>query len=88
MISGRHCPRDTPVDDIGPLWIVMAIDKPGPCERDGRPYQRHYTKAAAMQEARRLSAACQGGRFGVMELVHVMGWIDVEIKHADDGIPF
>lgn len=79
VFSGRHCSRDTPVNDVKPIWIVMSLDKPGPCERDGAPYRRHDTKTAARSEARRLSVACGGGRFGVLELVHVVGWIDFEL---------
>lgn len=87
VFAGRHCARDTPMNDTKPFWIVMSLDKPGPCERDGRPYQRHESKASALMEARRLSAACAGGRFGVLALEHVTGWIDAEIDY-DDRIPF
>jgi hypothetical protein len=86
VMSGRHCVRDAPTTDIQPTWIVMSLDKPGPRERDNAPYFRHPTKEIALAEARRLSAACHG-RFAVMQMVHVVGWIDHAIDH-DDGIPF
>ncbi len=85
IASGRWCARDTPVNDIKPFSIVMSLDKPGPCERDGLPYYRHPSQEAATTEARRLSQACGGGRFGVLELVHVSGWIDMDL---DKEIPF
>ena len=84
LIFSVHCSRDTPVSDIRPFWIVMSLDKPGPVERGEGDYMRHATKAQAVAEARRLSAAC-GGRFGVLELVHLIGWVDFSLK---DEIPF
>ena len=80
IFSGRHCSRNTPTDTIKPVWIVMSLDKPGPCERGERPYTQHETKEVAKAEARRLSAACQGGRFGVFELIHVVGWVDFDLE--------
>lgn len=80
VFSGRHCSRNTPVNDVKPVWIVMSLDKAGPCERGERPYHQHPTKHEAQAEARRLSAASRGGRFGVLELVHVVGWVDFNLQ--------
>jgi hypothetical protein len=85
ILSGRHCARDTPVNDIKIFSIVMSLDKPGPRERDGGPYFQHASRADAIAEARRMSQAAHGGRFGVLELVHVVGWIDVDLEAE---IPF
>lgn len=83
IASGRWCSRDTPVNDIRAFWIVMSLDKIGPCERDGQSYFQHPSRDAALAEARRLSQACRGGRFGILELVHVTGWVDTSL-----GTPF
>lgn len=80
IFSGRHCSRNTPVNDIKPLWVVLSLDKPGPCERGEKPYKQHGSKAAAQAEARRLSSMAQGDRFGVLELVHVVGWVDFDLE--------
>jgi hypothetical protein len=85
LAAGRHCARDTPVNDVKTFSIVMSLDKPGPCERDGKPYRQHASRADAISEARRLSQSARGGRFGVLELVHVVGWIDVDLEAE---IPF
>ncbi len=86
IAAGRHCPRDTPINDIKAYSIVMSLDKPGPRERDGGHYHKHVSPADAKKEARRLSMACGGGRFGVLTLVHVTGWVDTDVE--PDEIPF
>lgn len=85
VMAGRWCQRDTPVNDVKIFSIVMSLDKPGPRERDGGAYARHESRADAVAQARKLSANCGGGRFGVLELVHVTGWIDVDLETE---IPF
>lgn len=85
VMAGRWCSRDTPVNDIKIFSIVMSLDKPGPRERDGGAYARHASRAEAIQQARTLSANARGGRFGVLELIHVTGWIDCDLETE---IPF
>lgn len=75
-----HSTQPQPVSETSPFWIVMSLDKPGPCERDGQPYHRHSTEAEAKAEARRLSASCRGGRFAVMEAVWVTGWVEEDLR--------
>ena len=75
------------VADTKPFSIVMSLDKPGPCERDGRPYRRHENTREARDEARRLSRVCSGGRFAVLSLTFVTGWAEAD-RLIDTGIPF
>jgi hypothetical protein len=88
IAAGRWCSRDTPVnrEHTAPFWIVVSLDKPGPVERGERPdYRQHDSEYSAATEARRLSQACAGGRFGICRLVRVVGWIDHDL---DQDIAF
>lgn len=79
LLTGKWCTRDTPVNDIKPFWIVVSVDKPGPVERGEREYQRHHTRSDAVNEARRLSVACRGGRFYVLETIFATGFLETDI---------
>ena len=85
---GRHLPKDDASPKQKPFWIVVSIDKPGPCERDGKPHRHHDTFDAARTEARRLSASARGGRFVVMASQYVTGWVEHTFDANGMEIPF
>lgn len=78
-------PPPSPVG-TAPFWIVVALDKAGPCERGEKPYHRHTAKQTAQAEARRLARE-HGGRFAVLQTASIVGWTETEFSD-DDFIPF
>lgn len=71
ILHGRNT-KPTPPEVPAKFWTVVTIDTP-------RTYPTFPTKDRAIREAR-----LRGGRRGVMELVHVTGWLDTEVKN-DQG---
>lgn len=89
VLAGRW--PETSEPEIKPWWIVASIDKPGPVERGEKQYSRQTNERTAIDEARRLSLSCQGGRFCVGRVipVFVTGWTEKRIPTSlDTEIPF
>lgn len=73
VVYGRHCkPAITAFDAPASFWLIVPLDKP-------MAYPRHFSKDSAIADARRQASSVDGGRIGVVELVHVTGWLDTEI---------
>ena len=82
----RASDKPAPPIRTEPFWIVHSLDKPGPVERGDKPFTTHGSFKEAREEARRLSAACRGGRFAVMQLAWATGWFEED--HREATIPF
>lgn len=85
LLRPERSPVSPDPSAAGRFWIVMALDRDGPCERGVTPYRRHAARSTARAEARRLARE-HGGRFAVLQAVSVVGWTETEFV-APEGAP-